>query len=94
MHFFLFDFALAFIALLGYRAVAAVTRDHHLAASSLEGRLAPRPALEPESRRPSKHAEPEPVLSQGPLNDERGCRGLGDTMNCWERPPHRLINLW
>lgn len=73
MHFFLLDFALAFIALLGYRAVAAVTRDH-LAALSLEGRLAPRPALEPESRRPSKHAEPEPVLSQRPLNDERGCR--------------------
>ena len=48
MHFFLLDFALAFIALLGYRAVAAVTRDH-VAMLSLEGRLAPRPALEPES---------------------------------------------
>ena len=63
MHFFLFDFALAFIALLGYRAVAAVTRDH-LAALSLEGRRVPRPALEPESRRPSQQAETEPVLPQ------------------------------
>ena len=40
MHFFLLDFALALVALLGYRAVAAVTREQ-VAGLSLEGRLAP-----------------------------------------------------
>jgi hypothetical protein len=32
MHFFLFDFALAFVALLGYRAVATVTAPDSLIA--------------------------------------------------------------
>jgi hypothetical protein len=93
VHFFLFDFALAFIALLGYRAVAAVRRDR-VAMLSLEGRRAPRPALEPESRRARKHAEPEPVLPQRLLRDHQGCGGVGDSVTCCERPPHRLINLW
>jgi hypothetical protein len=92
MHFFLLDFALTLIALLGYRAVAAVTREQ-VAGLSLEGRLVPQPALEPESRRPSKHVEPEPVRPQRPLHDA-GCRGVGATMTSWQRPPHRLINLW
>ena len=68
MHFFLLDFTLALIALLGYRAVAAVTREH-VAGPSLEGRPASRPALEPESRRASKHVEREPVPPQRPLHD-------------------------
>ena len=67
MHFFLLDFALALIALLGYRAVAALTREQ-VAGLSLEGRPAPRPALEPESRRASKHVEPgtRPAAASGP----------------------------
>jgi hypothetical protein len=53
MHFFLVDFALAFVALLGYRAVATVTRDR-VAAMALEGRLYPQPAFDPETTRRDK----------------------------------------
>jgi hypothetical protein len=42
MQFFLLDFALAFVALLGYRAVAAVAQDR-VPAVSLEGRAHPQP---------------------------------------------------
>lgn len=46
MQFFLFDFALAFVALLGYRTLAVVTRQG-APAGSLEraGTPDPRPAL-------------------------------------------------
>jgi hypothetical protein len=46
MHFFLFDFALAFIALLGYRAVGALLHDRAAAVSPGGGPL-PRPAFVP-----------------------------------------------
>jgi len=79
MHFFIFDFALAFVALLGYRAVAAVTRDE-VAAVPLEGGRHLRPALDPQ------------ILLH---DDLPFYRGVGGTMACrGERAPHRLINFW
>ena len=78
MHFFLFDFALAFVALLGYRAVAAVTQDH-VAAVSFEGGRRPRPAADFRVARAGKRHE------SGP-SGAMGC--------CGERAPHRLINFW
>lgn len=78
MHFFLFDFALAFIALLGYRAVAAVTRDR-VAAVSLVRRQPLRPA--PDSQ----------IVWHGELPLSRGG---GTMACCGERAPHRLINFW
>jgi len=48
MQFFLLDFALAFVALLGYRAMAAVAQDP-VPAVSLEARLRPSVAVTPGS---------------------------------------------
>jgi hypothetical protein len=90
MHFFLVDFALAFVALLGYRAVAAVTRDR-VAAMALGGRLYPRPAP-----RGDKRMKTRLVLPKRPLRHEFPfSHGGGGTMACCgERAPHRLINFW
>ena len=88
MQFFLLDFALAFVALLGYRAVATVARDR-VAPVSLGGRLQPQPALN------SKIA-PEPLLPERPLQNKLpSSHGVGGRMPCCgERAPHRLINFW
>jgi len=88
MHFFLLDFALAFVALLGYRAVATVARDR-VAAVSLEGRLRPQPAL-------STQIASDPLLAERALQKRLpSSDGVGGRMSCWgERAPHRLINFW
>ena len=88
MQFFLLDFALAFVALLGYRAVATVARDR-VAPVSLRGRLHPQPALNPQ-------VAPEPVLPERPQQNQLpSSYGVGGRMPCWaERAPHRLINFW
>jgi hypothetical protein len=70
MQFFLLDFALAFVALLGYRALAALTRDRAPAAL-LGGRRHLRPARTPEVTRPRTRVEPAPLLTQHPLHDDR-----------------------
>jgi hypothetical protein len=94
MRFFLLDFALAFVALLGYRALAAVTRDR-VPAVSLVGRPHPQPARNPEITRAGQRIEPEPVLRERPLKDDlRFCQSVDGTIACGERPPHRLINFW
>jgi len=88
MQFFLLDFALAFVALLGYRAVATVVRDG-VAAVSLGGRLHPQPAL-------NSQIPPGPLLPERPLQKRLpSSDGVGGRMSCWgERAPHRLINFW
>jgi len=88
MHFFVLDFALAFVTLLGYRAVATVVRDR-VAAVSLEGRLHPQPALNPQ-------IAPDPLLPERALQKRLpSSDGVDGRMSCWgERAPHRLINFW
>jgi hypothetical protein len=94
MQFFVLDFALAFVALLGYRALAAVTRDR-VPALSLLGRPHPQPARNPEITRAGKRSESEPVLRERPLHDDsRFCQSVDGTIACGERPPQRLINFW
>ena len=94
MQFFLLDFALAFVVLLGYRALASVMRDRGPAMSP-QSMPHPRAVRDPEVTRLRRRREAKPVLPERPLDDARSCRqGAGDTMNCSERPPHRLINLW
>jgi hypothetical protein len=91
MRFLLFDFALAFVALLGYRALAAVTRDRLL---SLVGRPHPQPR-NPEVTRARKRVEPQPVVRERlPHDDLRSCQSVDGTIVCGERPPQRLINFW
>jgi len=86
MQFFLFDFALAFLALLGYRALVAVMR-HSVPALSLAGRARSHPQLTP-ARKPEtaprrRRVEPQPVVPKRPLyEDPPGAS------------PHRLINFW
>jgi hypothetical protein len=93
MQFFLLDFALAFVALLGYRALAAVALDRGPAVL-LEGRSHPEPART-DITRPGRRVEPEAVAAARALHgDPSCCEGLDDRMTCGERPPHRLINFW
>jgi hypothetical protein len=93
MRFFLFDFALAFVALLGYRAAAGMSRDR-VAALSRPGRLNP-PARDPEITRVRPRIEREPAPQERALRDDsRFCQGIDGTSACGERPPHRLINFW
>ena len=83
MRFFLFDFALAFVALLGYRTLVVTTRQG-VPAGSLERMSKPdrRPgAAPPEIARRRRQVEPQPVLPR------------------WQEEPrraslHRLINFW
>jgi hypothetical protein len=86
MQFFLFDFALAFVALLGYRTLVAVTR-HRVPMVSLERRVGPHPqhalAGKPEIARLRRRVESRPVAPKHPLHD--GVRRAS---------PHRLINFW
>jgi hypothetical protein len=93
MQFFLLDFALAFVALLGYRAMAAVAQDR-VPAVSLEG--SPRPAwrLPGVTSRRGRMGQ-EPVLTEHPLPDDPSCgQCTGHTMTCGGHPPHRLIDFW
>ena len=84
MQFFLFDFALAFVALLGYRTLVAVTR-YWTPAVSLERGVKPqsRPRLAPrrEIERPRRRVEPQPG---SPAR-------RGDVSRA---SLHRLINFW
>ena len=84
MQFFLFDFAFAFVALLGYRTLVVVTRQG-APAGALEraGKPHPRPApaLRPDIARPRRLAEPRRVLP--PWQEEPRRASL-----------HRLINFW
>ena len=94
MQFFLLDFALAFVALLGYRTLAAVTRDRGPVVL-LEGRPHLQLAPDPEVTRPRRSIELEPALTEHPLQEDPSCcQSVDDTMTCGERPPHRLINCW
>jgi hypothetical protein len=95
MQFFLLDFALAFVALLGYRAVAAIAQDR-VPAVSLEGSpRAPQRGGSPGITGPRRRVGQEPVLTEHPLPDDPSCGPCaGDTMSCGEHPPHRLINFW
>jgi hypothetical protein len=81
MQYFLFDFALAFVALLGYRIV--VTRPGALA-GLLErtGKPHSRPAAapRPDIARPRRRVEPQPAV---PWQEESRRASL-----------HRLINFW
>ena len=86
MQFFLLDLALAFVVLLGYRAVFAVTQDA-VPAVSLD-----RPHAQPANPRIAparRNLTPEPVVSKRPPHD-----GSCESAACRERPPHRLINFW
>jgi len=84
MQFFLFDFALAFVALLGYRTLVVVTRQG-APAGWLErtGKPHRRPAAapRPDIARPRRRIEPQPVLP--PWQEEPRRASL-----------HRLINFW
>jgi hypothetical protein len=94
MQFFLLDFALAFVALLGYRAMAAVAQDR-VPAVSLERSPRPDPGGNPAVTRPRRRLGQEPVLTQHPLPDDPSCGPCaGAAMTCGEHPPHRLINFW
>ena len=90
MQFFLFDFALALVALLGYRALAAVIRDR-VPAVSLAGRPHRRPARNSAMTR--RHSELEPAPPERPQGALPLCESI-DGLSCGERPPHRLINFW
>jgi hypothetical protein len=85
MQFFLFDLALAFAALLGYRALEAAVRPR-TPVISLDSRapllagVAPRLDREIAARRASP---PDSMLGQPPRQCEPG-----------RAPPHRLINFW
>jgi hypothetical protein len=93
MRFLLLDFTLAFVALLGYRALAAVTRNR-VPVLSLVGRPHPQPR-NPEIARARKRVEPEPVVRERPPRDDlRSCQSVDGTIACGERPPQRLINFW
>jgi hypothetical protein len=59
MQFFLLDFALAFVALLGYRAMAAVARERSRAVS-LEGSPLPQRGSDPGVSRPRRRVGQEP----------------------------------
>ena len=84
MQFFLFDLALAFVALLGYRTLVAMTRQE-APAGSLERtgkpHRRPAPARRPDIARPRRRVEPQPVLP--PWQEEPRRASL-----------HRLINFW
>jgi hypothetical protein len=91
MQFFLLDFALAFIALLGYRAMAAVAQGR-VPAVSLEGSPTPPPWRSPGVTR--RRVGQEPVLTEHPLPDDPSCghasattMTCGDTMTCGEHSP-------
>lgn len=93
MQFFLLDFALAFVALLGYRAMA-VAQDRGPAVSR-EGSPRPRPGGNPGVTWRRRRVGQEPVLTEHPLPDDPSCgQSAGDTMTCGEHPPQRLINFW
>ncbi len=90
MQFFLLDLALAFLTLLGYRALGIALR-HRAAALSRHGRVSPRPrtggmgkAVAP----PLKPALPKPVRQEAVVRQRapHGCQRRSH--------PHRLINLW
>jgi len=68
MQFFLLDFALAFVALLGYRALAAVARRPAV----LLGRSHPQPARA-DIARPGRRVEPEAVPAERALPDGPSC---------------------
>ena len=94
MQFFLLDFALALVALLGYRALAAVAQDR-VPAVSLGGSPRPQPGGSPGVTRARRGVAQEPVLTEHPLPDDPSCgQCASDTMTCGEHPPHRLINFW
>jgi hypothetical protein len=94
MQFFLLDFALAFVALLGYRALAAAAQDR-FPAVSLEGNPHPQPGHSPAVTWPRRRVGQEPVLTEHPRADDPSCgQCVGDTMTCGEQPPHQLINFW
>jgi hypothetical protein len=63
MQFFLLDFALALVALLGYRAVAAVAQDR-VPTVSLEGSPHPSRGGSPGVTRPRRRVGQEPVLTE------------------------------
>jgi len=75
MQFFLFDFALAFVALLGYRTLLVATRQGAPAAH-------PRPAPAPNGLvRPRRRVEPQPLP---PPRQEEPRRGrLHRLINFW-----------
>ena len=93
MQFFLLDFALAFVVLLGYRALAAVMREP-APALSLAGRLYPQPARHSKTKRSGTRVERDPVLAECAPRDSACCQSGSDLMACGERPPLRLINFW
>jgi hypothetical protein len=84
MQFFLLDLALAFDALLGYRALAAVA-----------GRSAPVVALGP-NRPVRAGTAPTPKRNSAPQRGSPPDCGLSHRDGCCERraPLHRLVNLW
>lgn len=72
MQFFLLDFTLAFVALLGYRAVAAVAQDR-VPAVSLEGSPRPQCGSDPGITQPRRRVGQEPVLTEHPPSDDASC---------------------
>jgi hypothetical protein len=84
MQFFLFDFALAFVALLGYRTLVVVTRQGAPAGSlARTGKLHRRPGAAPwpDIARPRRRIEPQLVLRRRQEKPRRASL-------------HRLINFW
>jgi hypothetical protein len=83
MQFFLFDLALTFAALLGYRAVEAVVRRGAPVASLARRAPAIRSNIEPRSRQRPKAA----LLRKAPPQPE-------PARKVPQAPIHRLINFW
>jgi len=84
MQFFLFDFALAFVALLGYRTLVVVTRQGAPAGSPEHvGRPHPRPAPAPRPDIARLQWRVEPQRLPPPWQEEPRRASL-----------HRLINFW
>jgi len=81
MQFFLFDFALAFVALLGYRTLVVVTRQGAPAGSPVRGKPQPWPTHAPKADIARLRRQVEPVPQ--PWHEEPRRRSL-----------HRLINFW
>jgi hypothetical protein len=83
MQFFLFDFALAFVALLGYRTLVVVTRQGAPAGSPERGKPQPPPARAPRAHIARLRRQVEPQRVPPPWQEEPRRASL-----------HRLINFW